>query len=111
NLTALFSPEHGIRGNVEDAIKINDGTDFYTKLPIYSLYGRYEKPTPIMLEDIDILIYDIQDIGVRFYTYISTLFYCLESCAENNISFIVLDRLNPIGRKVEGNLVQPHDLL
>lgn len=108
NLTALFSPEHGIRGNVEDAIKINDGTDFYTKLPIYSLYGRYEKPTPIMLEDIDILIYDIQDIGVRFYTYISTLFYCLESCAENNISFIVLDRLNPIGRKVEGNLVQPN---
>jgi len=108
NLTALFSPEHGIRGNVEDAIKINDSTDFYTKLPIYSLYGRYEKPTPIMLEDIDILIYDIQDIGVRFYTYISTLFYCLESCAENNISFIVLDRLNPIGRKVEGNLVQPN---
>lgn len=106
NLTALFSPEHGIRGNVEDAIKINDSIDFYTKLPIYSLYGRYEKPTPIMLEDIDILIYDIQDIGVRSYTYLSTLFYCLESCAENNISFIVLDRLNPIGRKVEGNLVQ-----
>ena len=108
NLTALFSPEHGIRGNVEDAIKINNSIDFYTKLPIYSLYGRYEKPTPIMLEDIDILIYDIQDIGVRFYTYISTLFYCLESCAENNISFIVLDRLNPIGRKVEGNLMQPN---
>jgi len=108
NLTALFSPEHGIRGNVEDAIKINDSIDFYTKLPIYSLYGRYEKPTPIMLEDIDILIYDIQDIGVRFYTYISTLFYCLESCAENSISFIVLDRLNPIGRKVEGNLMQPN---
>lgn len=108
NLTALFSPEHGIRGNVEDAIKINNSIDFYTKLPIYSLYGRYEKPTTIMLEDIDILIYDIQDIGVRFYTYISTLFYCLESCAENNISFIVLDRLNPIGRKVEGNLMQPN---
>jgi len=107
-LTTLFSPEHGIRGNVEDAIKINNSIDFYTKLPIYSLYGRYEKPTPTMLKDIDILIYDIQDIGVRFYTYISTLFYCLESCAENNISFIVLDRLNPIGRKVEGNLVQPN---
>ncbi len=108
SLTALFSPEHGIRGNVEDTIKINNSIDFYTKLPIYSLYGRYEKPTPTMLKDIDILIYDIQDIGVRFYTYISTLFYCLESCAENNISFIVLDRLNPIGRKVEGNLVQPN---
>jgi len=108
NLTTLFSPEHGIRGNVEDAIKINNSIDFYTKLPIYSLYGRYEKPTPTMLKDIDILIYDIQDIGVRFYTYLSTLFYCLESCAENNISFIVLDRLNPIGRKVEGNLVQPN---
>jgi len=108
NLTTLFSPEHGIRGNVEDAIKINNSIDFYTKLPIYSLYGRYEKPTPTMLKDVDILIYDIQDIGVRFYTYLSTLFYCLESCAENNISFIVLDRLNPIGRKVEGNLVQPN---
>ena len=108
SLTNLFSPEHGIRGNVEDAIKINNSIDFHTKLPIYSLYGRYEKPTPTMLKDIDILIYDIQDIGVRFYTYISTLFYCLESCAENNISFIVLDRLNPIGRKVEGNLVQPN---
>jgi len=108
SLTTLFSPEHGFRGNVEDAIKINNSIDFYTKLPIYSLYGRYEKPTPTMLKDIDILIYDIQDIGVRFYTYISTLFYCLKSCAENNISFIVLDRLNPIGRKVEGNLVQPN---
>lgn len=107
NLVSLYAPEHGVRGNVADGVKVDNSIEQRTKLPVYSLYGENKKPTSKILEDIDVLIYDIQDIGVRFYTYISTLFYCLESCAENDISFIVLDRPNPIGRKVEGNMVQP----
>lgn len=106
NLVRLFAPEHGVRGNIQAGVKVSNSVDKYTGLPVYSLYGKQKKPTPEILTELDILIYDIQDIGVRFYTYVSTLFYCLESCAENDITFMVLDRLNPIGRKVEGNLVQ-----
>ncbi len=102
-VTTLFGPEHGIRGNAPDGHSIKDGIDSKTGLPVYSLYGKTRKPTKEMLENIDILIFDIQDIGARFYTYISTLYYILISSAENNIPIIVLDRPNPInGVTVDG---------
>lgn len=102
-VTTLFGPEHGIRGNAPDGNTIKDGIDSKTGLPVYSLYGKIRKPTPEMLKNVDILIFDIQDIGARFYTYISTLYYTLEATAENNIPIIVLDRPNPIGGlKVDG---------
>jgi uncharacterized protein YbbC (DUF1343 family)/CubicO group peptidase (beta-lactamase class C family) len=94
-LTALFSPEHGIRGKLDE--KVSDGKDEKTGLPIYSLYGDSRKPTKEQLKNIDIIVYDIQDIGCRFYTYISTLGLTLEAAAENNIPVIVLDRPNPLG--------------
>lgn len=106
-LVALYGPEHGVRGNVQAGVKVGDNIDQYTGLPVYSLYGREKKPTAEILAGIDVLIYDIQDIGLRYYTYLSTLLYCLESCAENELDLIVLDRLNPLGRRVEGNLVNP----
>ncbi|MCF6270225.1 MAG: DUF1343 domain-containing protein [Melioribacteraceae bacterium] len=102
-VTTLFGPEHGIRGNAPDGHSIKDGVDSKTGLPVYSLYGKVRKPTKEMLENIDILIFDIQDIGARFYTYISTLHYTLIAAAENNIPIIVLDRPNPInGVTVDG---------
>ncbi len=106
-LVALYGPEHGVRGNVQAGVKVGHNIDQYTGLPVYSLYGREKKPTAEILAGVDVLIFDLQDIGLRFYTYISTLFYCLESCAENELDLIVLDRLNPLGRRVEGNLVNP----
>jgi uncharacterized protein YbbC (DUF1343 family) len=103
NVTALFGPEHGIRGNAPDGHSINDGIDSQTGIPVYSLYGKIRKPTKEMLKNVDLLIFDIQDIGARFYTYISTLHYTLISAAENNIPIIVLDRPNPInGVTVDG---------
>ena len=103
NLTTLFGPEHGIRGNAPDGDSIKDGVDSKTRIPVYSLYGKTRKPTKEMLKDVDILIFDIQDIGARFYTYISTLYYTLIAAAENNIPIIVLDRPNPInGILVDG---------
>lgn len=104
DLIKLFGPEHGVRGNIEAGDKVQDSRDKRTGLPVYSLYGDNKKPSSEMLDGLDVLLFDIQDIGVRFYTYISTLFYCMESCAENDIKFIVLDRLNPLGRKVEGSI-------
>ena len=97
NITALFSPEHGIRGKFSDGSKISSSTDDIKGIPIFSLYGNVKKPTKEMLNNIDIILFDIQDIGVRFYTYISTLYYLLQSAAENNLPVIVLDRPNPIG--------------
>lgn len=103
NVTALFGPEHGIRGNAPDGHSINDGIDSQTGIPVYSLYGKTRKPKKEMLKNVDLLIFDIQDIGARFYTYISTLHYTLISAAENNIPIIVLDRPNPInGVTVDG---------
>ena len=103
NLAAIFSPEHGFRGNVPNGVKIGQTIDSATGLPVYSLYGKIRKPTPEMLKTIDVLLFDIQDIGARYYTYISTLYYAIQSAAENNVKFIVLDRPNPIsGIKVEG---------
>lgn len=106
-LTALFGPEHGVRGDFAAGDKIDTYIDPVTNLPVYSLYGDTRKPTPDMLKGIDVLVYDIQDIGCRSYTYISTMGLAMEAAAENNIEFVVLDRPNPLGGlKVEGNLVE-----
>ena len=107
NLTALFGPEHGIRGAIYGGEKIGDEIDPHTKLPVYSLYGKdRRKPTPKMLENVDVLIVDIQDVGVRAYTYIYTMAKVMEAAAEFNKEVIVLDRPNPLGGlAIEGNLV------
>ncbi len=106
-LVALYGPEHGVRGDVHAGDKVSDFKDFNTGIPVYSLYGATRKPTKEMLEGVDVLVYDIQDIGCRSYTYISTLYLAMQAAAENNIEFVVLDRPNPLGgEKVEGNLVE-----
>ncbi|MBP9212897.1 MAG: DUF1343 domain-containing protein, partial [Bacteroidetes bacterium] len=102
-LTALFGPEHGIRGDAPDGRTIRDTIDVKTGVPVYSLYGKISKPTPEMLKNVDVLIFDIQDVGARFYTFISTMYLCMEAAAEQKIPYIVLDRPNPInGILVEG---------
>jgi len=106
-LIALFGPEHGVRGDIPAGEKVESYTDPKTGLPVYSLYGKTRKPTKEMLKGIDVLMYDIQDIGVRSYTYISTMGLAMEAAAENNIQFVVLDRPNPLtGEKFEGSLVR-----
>ncbi len=106
-LVALFGPEHGVRGDFSAGTNVESYTDKETDLPVYSLYGKTSKPTPDMLKGIDVLVYDIQDIGCRSYTYISTMGKAMEAASENNIPFVVLDRPNPLGgNKVEGNLVE-----
>jgi uncharacterized protein YbbC (DUF1343 family) len=103
NLVVLFGPEHGVRGDAPAGETIQDSMDKKTGVRTYSLYGAINKPTKEMLKGVDVLIFDLQDVGVRFYTYISTLSYAMEAAAENNIPFIVLDRPNPIrGTWVEG---------
>ena len=103
DLIALFGPEHGIRGDAPDGLRRQDSIDAKTGIPVYSLYGKVYKPTREMLKNIDVLVFDIQDIGARFYTYISTLSYSMEAAAEAGIPFVVLDRPNPIGGvRVEG---------
>jgi len=102
NVKKVFSPEHGFRGNVDAGEHVKDGIDTKTGLPIISLYGDNKKPTSEQLNDLDVIIFDIQDIGVRFYTYISTLHYLMEACAENNIPVLILDRPNPNGQYVDG---------
>ena len=107
-LAAIFSPEHGISGSAQAGIQIGPTIDKGKQIPIYSLYGETRQPTPEMLGGIDALVYDIQDVGSRFYTYISTLLRSMKAAAANNVDFIVLDRPNPIcGDRVEGNLLQP----
>lgn len=101
-LTALFGPEHGIRGDAPAGASIDNAVDEKTQAPVYSLYGPTKKPTPEMLEEVDILVFDIQDVGARFYTYISTMGYGMQAAAEKGIPFMVLDRPNPLG----GNLVE-----
>ena len=98
----VFSPEHGFRGKADASEEVLDGLDSKTNLPIVSLYGNYKKPTADQLKEIDIVVFDIQDVGVRFYTYISTLHYVMEACAENDIPVIILDRPNPNGHYVDG---------
>ncbi len=106
-LVALYGPEHGVRGNVHAGDKVDNFNDPNTGVPVYSLYGTTRKPTKTMLNDVDVLVYDIQDIGCRSYTYISTMYLAMQAAAENNIEFMVLDRPNPLGGlKVEGNRVE-----
>lgn len=101
-IAVIFAPEHGFRGNADAGEHISDGYDLRTGAPIVSLYGKRRKPIPEDLENVDLLIFDIQDVGARFYTYISTLFYVLEACAEQNKPAVVLDRPNPNGHYVDG---------
>ncbi|MCD6235147.1 MAG: DUF1343 domain-containing protein [Candidatus Marinimicrobia bacterium] len=105
NLTAIFAPEHGFRGTAEAGEHITEGIDSQTGARIYSIYGSTRKPTPDMLQDVDILVFDIQDVGARFYTYISTMGNIMEAGAENGIPVIILDRPNPLGGWVEGPLL------
>lgn len=102
----VFAPEHGFRGNEDAGATVKSGRDSRTGIPIVSLYGSNKKPTPAQLNDIDIIVFDIQDVGARFYTYISTLFYVMEACAENQKELIVLDRPNPCDY-VDGPVLQP----
>ena len=106
-LVALYGPEHGVRGDVYAGGKVADTKDEATGLPVYSLYGSTRKPTPEMLEGIDVMVYDIQDVGVRSYTFISTLGLVMEACAAKDIEVVVLDRPNPLGgNKIEGCYVE-----
>ncbi|HEX7052062.1 MAG TPA: DUF1343 domain-containing protein [Longimicrobiales bacterium] len=105
-LVALFSPEHGIRGVADPGASIASGRDAATGLPIYSLYGRTRKPTAEMLEGIDVLVFDIQDIGTRYYTYVWTMALAMQAAAEHRLDFVVLDRPNPLGgHLVQGNIL------
>ncbi len=107
NLVALYGPEHGVRGNFSAGDQVDSYIDEQTNIPVYSLYGKTRKPTPEMLNGVDVLVYDIQDIGCRSYTYISTMGLAIQAAAENGIELVVLDRPNPLGgEKVEGNLVE-----
>ena len=108
NLVALFGPEHGVRGDVTGGFKVEDYVDPKTGVPVYSLYGKNRKPTSEMLKDVDVLLYDIQDIGSRAYTYIYTMAFSMEAAAEQGKQFIVLDRPNPLGGNlVEGPVLDP----
>jgi len=101
----IFGPEHGFRGNASNGAIVGDDVDAKTGLPVISLYGKHYKPTPADLKGLDLLVFDIQDVGARFYTYISTLHYVMEACAENNIELMVLDRPNPNGLTVDGPIL------
>ncbi len=106
-LVALYSPEHGVRGDVHAGDHVDNYTDPTTGVPVYSIYGKTRKPTPEMLKDVDVLIYDIQDNGCRSFTFISTMGVAMEACAELDKEFMVLDRPNPVGgNKIEGNLAE-----
>jgi uncharacterized protein YbbC (DUF1343 family) len=106
NIKKVFAPEHGFRGTADAGELIKDGIDTKTGLPIISLYGNNKKPTKEQLENIDLIIFDIQDVGARFYTYISTLHYVMEACAEYNIEVLVLDRPNPNGHYIDGPILE-----
>lgn len=107
-LTVLLGPQHGLRGETQDNMIEWEGyRDPRTGLPVHSLYGQHRKPTAAMLADLDVLVVDLQDVGARYYTFVWTLLLCLEACAEQGKSVLVLDRPNPIGRAVEGNVLDP----
>ncbi|HSH19822.1 MAG TPA: DUF1343 domain-containing protein, partial [Draconibacterium sp.] len=103
----IFAPEHGFRGDASAGEEIKDGIDSKRGIPVISLYGQTKKPTAEHLKNLDILIFDIQDVGCRFYTYISTLHLVIEACAENNLKLIVLDRPNPNGDYIAGPVLKP----
>lgn len=106
-VSKIFAPEHGFRGEASNGAKIADGVDTKTGIPIRSLYGKHLKPTAQDLSGLDLIIFDIQDVGARFYTYISTLHYVMEACAENNIELLLLDRPNPNGAYIDGPVLEP----
>ncbi len=106
-LAAIFAPEHGFRGTEEGGASIENSSDPVTGAPVYSLYGQNTRPSPEMLKGLDILVFDIQDIGARFYTYLTTMGYAMEEAAKAGIPFMVLDRPNPIGGVVEGPVLEP----
>lgn len=107
-VVALFSPEHGIRGDRDETFKVASTTDAATGLPIYSLFSSVQRPTPEMLEGIELLVFDIADVGVRYYTYTTTMTYCMEEAARAQIRFMVLDRPNPVtASRVEGPVLDP----
>ncbi len=105
-IQTIFAPEHGFRGTADAGEAIVDGKDFKTGLSIVSLYGENKKPTLMQLKGVDLVVFDIQDVGVRFYTYISSLHYVMEACAENNIPLLILDRPNPNGNIVDGPVLE-----
>lgn len=106
DIKKVFAPEHGFRGKADAGEVVKDGMDTKTNLPIVSLYGKNKKPSPEQLANIDVVVFDIQDVGARFYTYISSLHYVMEACAEANIPVIVLDRPNPNGHYVDGPILK-----
>jgi len=108
NLTALFGPEHGIYGDEKASVPVDDKIDHRTNLPVYSLYGKFRKPTPKMLSGLDCLVIDLQDVGVRCYTYVSCMRYVMEACFEEGVEVVVLDRPNPLGGlKMAGPMIDP----
>jgi uncharacterized protein YbbC (DUF1343 family) len=106
NITGVFAPEHGFRGSAANGEHVSNQTDAKTGLPIYSLYGSNYKPTKAQLENCDILVFDIQDVGVRFYTYLTTMHFAMQACSEYHKTFIVLDRPNPNGYFMDGPILQ-----
>ncbi len=107
DLRAIYAPEHGFRGDADAGELIVDGKDSRTGISIISIYGNNKKPAPEQLSDIEVMLFDLQDVGARFYTYISTLHYIMEACAEQNIPLIVLDRPNPSGGTIDGPVLNP----
>lgn len=108
DLVALFSPEHGVRGDLQAGVRLDDYVDEATGCVVYSLYGATKQPTPQMMDTIDVLCFDIQDVGARFYTYLYTMAYAMKACALADKPFVVFDRPNPVGgTKVEGNRIDP----
>jgi len=106
DIQTIFAPEHGFRGTADAGAQIKDGKDAKTGIPLISLYGKKKKPLPSDLKGLDYIVFDIQDVGARFYTYISSMSYVMEACAENGVSFIVLDRPNPNGHYVDGPVLK-----
>ena len=108
NIVTIFGPEHGFRGNASNGAKVDDSIDAKTGIPVVSLYGKNKKPTLEQLTNIDLMIFDIQDVGARFYTYINTLNHVMEACAEHNKELMILDRPNPNGFIVDGPILEDH---
>ena len=107
-LVALFGPEHGVRADAQDLVEIEDSRDLLTRLPVFSLYGKTRAPTAAMLAGLDALVYDVQDVGARYYTFIYTMLHALEACAEHGKALLVLDRPNPLGGDLlDGNVLDP----
>ena len=106
DLKSIFAPEHGFRGEAADGITVADGIDTKTGLPVLSLYGKVKKPTKEHMDKVDVILFDIQDVGTRFYTYVSTMHWMMEACAENDVPIIVLDKPNPNGHFVDGPILE-----